>query len=277
MFQRIDNAEMRIISLGAGVQSSVMALMAAKGELEMPDAAIFADTQWEPQGVYDHLEWLEKQLPFPVHRVTKGDIREMSLETVEDAVYRPSIPLFVASPQKSMAPRQCTAQFKIIPIRQKVRDLMGLKKYEHIPKKSVIENWIGITRDEIHRVKPSRIKWLPSRWPLIEKNMTRHDCNLWWQENYPDRPPLTKSACIGCPFKGDDQWRDMRDNDPDGWSDLIDFDNSLRSGKRDAFGMKFSTYVHHSRQPMETADLSTPQDKGQLDLFGEECEGMCGV
>ena len=42
-----------------------MALMAAKGEIEnMPDAAIFADTQAEPEG-HIHTDWLEKQLPFP--------------------------------------------------------------------------------------------------------------------------------------------------------------------------------------------------------------------
>ena len=64
-----------IISLGAGVQSSALALMAAKGEITpMPDFAIFADTQAEPQSVYRWLDWLETQLPFPVHRVTKGDL-----------------------------------------------------------------------------------------------------------------------------------------------------------------------------------------------------------
>ena len=277
MFDRIENATIRVISLGAGGQSSVMSLMAARGELEMPDAAIFADTQWEPKEVYDHLNWLEEQLPFPVYRVTHGDIRKMSLETVEEAVYRPSIPLYVASPQKSMAPRQCTANFKIKPIQKKVRELIGLEKGAHVPKTTVVENWMGITRDEIYRVKPSRIKWMPSRWPLIEKNMTRHDCNLWWDQNYPGRPPLPKSACIGCPFKGDHQWREMRDNDPDGWNDLVDFDHSLRDGKRHAFGMKFPTYIHSSHQPMDEVDLSTEQDHGQLDMFGEECEGMCGI
>ena len=67
---------MNIISLGAGVQSSTMALMAAHGELPRPDCAIFADTQWEPKQVYEHLDWLEKQLPFPVYRVSSGNIRE---------------------------------------------------------------------------------------------------------------------------------------------------------------------------------------------------------
>jgi len=57
-----------VISLGAGVQSSTMALMAAHGEIHpMPDCAVFADTQVEPQSVYRWLDWLEKQLPFPVH------------------------------------------------------------------------------------------------------------------------------------------------------------------------------------------------------------------
>ncbi len=58
-----------VISLGAGVQSTTMALMAAHGEIEpMPDAAIFADTGAEPPEVYEHLEWLKggNVLPFPV-------------------------------------------------------------------------------------------------------------------------------------------------------------------------------------------------------------------
>jgi len=47
---------LHIISLGAGVQSTTMALMAAHREIEpMPDCAIFADTGWEPKAVYDHL------------------------------------------------------------------------------------------------------------------------------------------------------------------------------------------------------------------------------
>lgn len=66
---------LHVISLGAGVQSSAMALMAARGEITpMPVAAIFADTQAEPQGVYTWLDWLEKQLPFPIYRVSKGNL-----------------------------------------------------------------------------------------------------------------------------------------------------------------------------------------------------------
>lgn len=70
---------LRALSLGAGVQSTTLALMAAHGEIgPMPDCAIFADTGWEPQAVYDHLEWLMSGnvLPFPVHIVSAGNIRD---------------------------------------------------------------------------------------------------------------------------------------------------------------------------------------------------------
>ena len=55
-----------VISLGGGVQSSVMALMASEGAFDrVPDCAVFADTHWEPPSLYSHLEWLEGKLRFP--------------------------------------------------------------------------------------------------------------------------------------------------------------------------------------------------------------------
>ncbi len=69
---------LRVLSLGAGVQSTTLALMAAHGDIDQPDLAIFADTQWEPREVYDHLRWLMSPnvLPFDVWIVTKGNIRQ---------------------------------------------------------------------------------------------------------------------------------------------------------------------------------------------------------
>ena len=69
---------LRVLSRGAGVQSTTLALMAAHGEIgPMPDCAIFADTGWEPKSVYDHLDWLRSPnvLPFPVYLVSAGNIR----------------------------------------------------------------------------------------------------------------------------------------------------------------------------------------------------------
>ena len=107
--------------------------------------------------------------------------------------------------------------------------------------------------------------------------MSRWDCQLWFEEHYPGRK-LQKSACIGCPYQADRNWREMKINDPVSWSDLVDFDHSLRSGERNVFGMKFPAYVHKSMKPIDEVDFSTATDNGQLDMFSaEECEGMCGV
>ena len=71
-----------VLSLGAGVQSSTLALMAAQGEVTpMPDVAVFADTGYEPKAVYDWLDWLEKELPYPVEKVTRGNLRDDKIKT----------------------------------------------------------------------------------------------------------------------------------------------------------------------------------------------------
>ena len=54
------DSKLRILALGAGVQSTTLALMIEKGEVPMVDAAIFSDTMAEPRRVYSHLDWLEK-------------------------------------------------------------------------------------------------------------------------------------------------------------------------------------------------------------------------
>ena len=272
----IENADLRYISLGAGVQSSVMALMAARGEIgPMPDCAVFADTQWEPQAVYDHLDWLETELPFPVHRVTFGDIRAMALGTL-DKEWSPSMPVFIDTTDGGIARRQCTISFKIQPIQKKVRKILGYVKGERLPKTTQVECWMGISRDEIQRVKDSRDWWVTNRWPLIEKMMSRHDCQVWFEANHAGRP-LSRSACVGCPYRSDDSWRQMRDNDTVSWTDAVEFDHALRSGDREAFGMSHPVYLHKSMSPLDEVDLATETDRGQLDMFGEECEGLCGV
>ena len=72
----------RALSLGAGVQSSVLALLVSRSDPRLvengypkPDVAVFADTGWEPDYVYRHLDWLEQQLDYPLIRVSSGDLR----------------------------------------------------------------------------------------------------------------------------------------------------------------------------------------------------------
>lgn len=257
---------MNIISLGAGVQSTTMALMAARGDLTpMPDHAIFADTGDEPKAVYRHLERLS--LPFPVHIVSNGKLSKRLFEGDDEA----RIPFFVG--HGGIATRQCTRNYKIRPIRRKIRELLGVGPRSHIAP-GTVESWVGISTDEIIRLKPSGVQFIKNRHPLIEKRMSRQDCVSWLRKHQHPVPP--KSSCVYCPYKRDDQWRALRDNDPEGWAAACEVDRKLREPENVA-RFRGELFVHRSRVPLAEAKFI----ENDMPLFGgefaEECEGMCGV
>jgi hypothetical protein len=294
---------LRVISLGAGVQSTTLALMAAREEIgPMPDCAIFADTGWEPRAVYEHLDWLcsGNVLPFPVHRVSRGSLRQAIIDRRNSQGGRfAAVPWFIKTkiPSGTRVPilgdddqvlgyrtlvhdewkdgigrRQCTSEYKLTPIMWKLRDLLDVGRRGRI-RAGAVEVWIGISTDEAVRMKPARQRWQTARWPLIEKRMSRRDCEVWLRRNEFPIPP--KSSCIGCPFHSDAMWRDLRDNHPDEWADAVKIDKALRQG--DTRGFVGAEFMHSQRVPLDVVDLSTADERGQPDLFGNECEGMCGL
>lgn len=277
---------MRILSLGAGVQSTTMALMAAHGEIgPMPDAAIFADTGAEPKPVYDHLRWLmsDNVLPFPVHIVSNGNIADdlrRGFSSVGGQGRFAGAPFFIKAVKESngsyelaMGRRQCTRHYKVDVIAQAMRTLLGAKPRARI-KPGSIEVWIGISLDEAIRARPSRHAWQVNRHPLLEMKINRLQCLEWLDKRGYIRPP--KSACTFCPYRSDDQWRWMKENDPDSWQQAIDIDKVIRNGGH-MTRWRNELYVHRSLKPLDEVDLSTAEDRGQIDLFNNECEGMCGV
>lgn len=272
----LPDAKLRVISLGAGVQSSVMALMAAKGEVgPIPDCAIFADTQWEPKEVYTHLDWLETQLPFPVYRVTAGNIREDHLEVARNGRAESkmgTMPFFIKN--AGIGRRQCTSTYKIDPVRKKVRELLGVQRKIRVPKNVQVEMWMGISTDEIQRLKEARDKWMVHRWPLIEAGMSRNDCLQWFFREHGQNLP--SSSCVGCPFHSNAEWRRIRDNMPEAFQNVVGFEKEII--KHGFPGYDGAPYLHRSCVPLDEVDLSTAADKGQHEFgFLEECEGMCGI
>jgi hypothetical protein len=255
---------LRVISLGAGVQSTTLALMAAHGEIgPMPDCAIFADTGEEPTPVYPHLDQLERALPFPIHRVLTGPLGERLFDDNEAR-----IPAYTAN---GMRQRQCTRSYKLMPIRRKVRELLGVGPRDYIPP-GAVEQWVGISTDEVIRLLPSRVRYIVRRDPLIEKRMSRWDCTNWLTDHGYPIPP--KSSCVFCPYKSNKQWQWLRDHDPAGWVRAIEIDERLREPAGLAM-FRAPVFVHRSATPLAVADLTKADP--QLNLFINECEGMCGV
>lgn len=283
LFEPPPQTKWNVLNLGAGVQSSCLALMAAKGEITpMPDFAVFADTQAEPQSVYDWLDWLEKQLPFPVYRVTKGDLTKDSLkiyqrkdgsgERVNNLI--PAFGILPNGAKTAAIGRKCTNDYKILPMLKHIKERCGVTRGQ---KEITVTQWIGISWDELQRMKDARFPWTQHRWPLIEKRMTRRDCLDWMSKNgYPEPP---RSACYYCPFHSDTEWRRLRDEHPVEFRLAIEFDKLLRMTHRyHNKRLNMEVYLHNSCKPLDEIDFDNDEQKGQMTWdFQAECEGMCGV
>lgn len=261
-----------IISLGAGVQSSTMALMAAAGEITpMPTCAIFADTGDEPISVYQWLEWLKKRLPFPVYQVSAGVLSEAATKVhiskkSKHGYLKPGLPVFFRGDTFGMGTRQCTLDHKIEPIRKKLREIRG---------NSRVIQWIGISLDEIYRMKPSRDSWCENIWPLVDKRMNRNDCLRWMKGcGYPTPP---RSACVYCPYHSDAEWARLKTEEPLEFDKAVDFEQRLQFAASKASSMRSVPFLHRSCKPISQVDFSTEEERGQLNMFNNECEGICGV
>lgn len=277
---------MRILSLGAGVQSSTLALMMAKGEIEPVQHAIFADTQNEPLSVMAWLDWLETEIArqpysFPVHRVTKGNLahRETLVRTSRLSGKRyiqGGIPAFVLADtgKRGLLGRKCTQDFKIQPIYAKARELLGIKRK---PKNAGVlaQMAIGISWDEVHRMKASRISYVESYWPLIDLKMTRDDCFAWMARHSYPMPP--RSSCVFCPFHSDEEWLRLKNEEPHEFARAVQFEKDIHAAYAKQNALRGTPYLHTTCVPLDLVKFKHDPKNAVVDQFGNECEGLCGV
>lgn len=275
-----EDFDLRTISLGAGWQSSAMYIMAAEGMFEhMPDAAIFADTQAEPAWVYENLDRLEAKWGhiIPIRRCTMGSLEKNLYFGGEGRDGFVQIPAFLKGKddKRGIGRRQCTYQYKLRAIIKETRDMLGLRPRQRAAGRYRVEQWIGISTDEAHRAKPAAESWMTSRHPLLFDIPTpRYKCQqIAAAHGIRD---LLPSSCYFCPYHSNAEWRLLRERQPELWEKACQIDRDLRNGVAKASeGLKKQQYLHSSLQPLDQVDIDV--DSGQPDLFGNECEGMCGV
>lgn len=235
---------MRVLSLGAGVQSTTVLLLALDGRIAPYDEIVFADTGDEPAAVYEHLDRLDKVAT--ISRVSRGRLSDTATSSY--------VPIPVFDGHGGMGNRQCTNQYKLRPIRQHLRKLKATR----------VDLSVCISTDEYLRAKDSGLKWCVNTFPLLDLRWSRDDCQTYLADRW--AWPVPRSACVYCPLRPDRQFIDLRENHPDDWARAVAFDESLRINGH-------GSYVHHSERPLAEAVLR-PEDAGQLTL---ECEGMCGM
>lgn len=286
-------------SMGAGVQSTTIALLAANGVIEKPRYAVFSDTGWEPPAVYTHLDKLDAEVLQPAGielvRVSNGNLREEAIDTS----YLRRIPVFTrsATGSRGITKRQCTGHYKLTPIFQWLRTTLGatattdtctycdgeghrdvpwLVKADHhtingecsvchgagvvtrvgaTPKGKWARAYIGFSLDELTRMSASEVPYAVNEYPLIagDLKMNRQDCIDYLREQGWGTTP--KSACIGCPFHTNAEWRLIK-ADPDLWADAVDVDRQIRHRPM----QNDEAFLHHSAVPLEIADISRGGD-----------------
>ena len=141
---------LRVLMLGAGTQSTVMALMADRGEFgSRPDCAIFSDTGDERDATYAVLDWLDTKLSYPIHRADAGlklsdgmiqMLRPSGGTVIEAPPDKYAIPAFLrdrATDKKSMSKRFCTSEYKVKPGDKLQRELLGVPKGQRVPKDTI--------------------------------------------------------------------------------------------------------------------------------------------
>lgn len=326
-----------VLNLGAGWQSTRIFLASIRGEIQRFDAAVFADTQFEPKAVYSHLEWLKglaADAGIPLIVRTKGNLKVDSIEFRQlcasaDGKRYASIPFFVKGKGGKLGriKRQCTKEYKIEVVERVIRrEIVGLEPRQRMPKDVLVRQWFGISADEPQRavfpgrwesVKVSEFKdlltgevmdvcrktfkptpWLRNIYPLLNQiwlpnrkiedvfilpqTETREDVGVWLKANYPDRK-IPRSACIACPFRSNEEWEQMRDENPDEWAEACDFDDAIRiadhagqvAKNRQLVGLPF---VHRQLVPLRMADLHGASERGGgCGTLLDGQDGLCGI
>lgn len=175
-----------ILNLGVGVHSTVLFLMFLNGGIDQKlDFAIFADTQEEPDSVYEHLDRLRSLGGLPILADTAGKLGDDLIHGKNSTGQRfASIPAFTSpTPGQTggMLRRQCTAEYNIdVCERITRRQVVGLEPRQRIPEGVRIVQYFGLSYDEPRRVGKVKYRivdhpWAEGRFPLFDLAMTRGD------------------------------------------------------------------------------------------------------
>lgn len=260
----------RVLNLGAGVQSTTVYLMAAANtkafmagdplpwpKVGLVDFAVFADTQDEPLAVYKHLEWL-KGIGEPEILVRSRGRLSTDLMRGENSSRQrfAAIPAYTWMPgakREGRTRRQCSKEYKVEVIERTIRrDIAGLLPGRRLPKSIIVEQLVGISLDEAGRFERTKKRRTlgAMRAPLIEMFMTRTHC-LRWLEKFGDVPhDVPRSACVFCPFHDDREWLNVKAV-PEDWELAVKVDETLRKeGVVVNRNMEADMYVHRSCQPL---------------------------
>lgn len=247
-----------IHSYGGGVQSAAIAVLVVRGDLPRPDRIVMADTGREATLTWDYLKNHIQPLLGAVG--LEVEVAPHSLASVDTHAKsgdgRPLFPVFTDTGGR--LPNLCSVEWK----RRVVGRWLRLQGYgSQMP----VEQWLGISKDEVHRAKPSDLKWASISFPLLDLGLSRSDCITLVKAAGLPEPP--RSSCWMCAFRSDAEWRSLRDRGDGDWEKAVALDESIRNN-----GVAGKLYIHRTAKPLAEVAF---KHEGQGDIFDMCEEGRC--
>ncbi len=248
------NKRTQIWSSGGGMQSAAIAALIVMGELR-PDLAVIIDTEREQSTTWAYMDSVISpalaSVGVVLHRIKKSEYATVDLYGGADGETL-LMPVFTdQSGEIGKLPTYCSTEWKTRVVR----------RWATAQGCTDVDIWLGISADEKNRMKKSEGKW-GYRHVLIERAMNRGNCEALVARIGWPRPP--SSSCWNCPNHTQDEWRDIKENKPNDWSQAVRFDREIRLRDPHAF-------LHSDAVPLEDADLS---DSNGV-LFSHCDSGMC--
>jgi len=249
-------------------------VLVAQGKLPRPERIVMADTSRETITTFEYLDnhiapllaTVDCKVEIVPHSYARQGLYYKYADDRADSTL-PSMPVWTRQDGKiSQLQNHCSGVWK----RDSVKKWLREPEQGYGRKKPIVQ-WMGFSRDEISRCKPSGRKWIENQWPLIMGyglSFNRRECvQLVLDAGLPEPP---KSRCYMCPYQSPDEWREIKSR-PDEWAKAIELDIDIRDKDE-----QNAVFLHRSGVPLEEADLlSKPMPL--LDYAEMECADGCWV
>jgi hypothetical protein len=249
----------QVWSCGGGTQSAAIAVLILEGKLPRPDISLIVDTNREKQATWHYLDnVLSPKLAaigIEIVRVDSSQYKRVDLYADEDEG-SVLLPMYTqGSGELGKLPAYCSAEWKRDTIRR------------YLKQRGVTQatQWLGISLDEMNRIRAPRQQWLTWRYPLIfDVPMRRQDCiNLVLERGWPEPP---KSACWMCPHHQNADWLQMKADAPEDFQRAVQLEREIRAKNP-------TVWLHKSCKPLDEVEF----DSGQFSFFDNGCaSGFCG-
>lgn len=236
------NAKPRTVvwSCGGGVDSTAIAALIVNGVLPKPDIAVIVDVGWEKRTTWEYANAVTiprlKAIGLELQIIRTTDFRS---NWFFDSHGSCAIPAYRRSPDGTIVKfnTQCSSPWKLRVVKQWLRQ-QGVES---------VENWVGIAADESHRARGTDEAWFQCRYPLIELNFAREDCQYYLAEH--GWPRAIRSSCVMCPQMSDREWIDLKTREPEEWQRAVALEQRIRQ-------VDPGIYLHRSGLPLEEAELN---------------------